>query len=58
VEIDPATMMATLAQKGGQSDTREVSLAAHDNSFQAYTNRTAGPVEDATGLEVSERLYF
>jgi len=51
-------MMATLAQKGGQSDTREVSLAAHDNSFQAYTNRTAGPVEDATGLEVSERLYF
>lgn len=53
VEMDTATMMLTLAVKGGASHTREVSLAAHGDSFQAYSTRNAGPVEDTTGLEVS-----
>ena len=58
LEMDPATMMVTLAQKGGESHTREVSLTAHGDSFQSYSHRTAGPVEDTTGLEVRATLPF
>lgn len=57
LEMDPATMMVTMAQKGGESHTREVSLTVHGDSFQSYSHRTAGPVEDATGLEVCDFLY-
>lgn len=56
VEIDSATMMITLTQKAGETHTREVSVTAHEPTFVAYTTRTAGSVEDQTGVEVSS--YF
>ena len=56
VEIDLDTMMITLAQKGGEPQSREVSLTAHGPTFVSYASRSAGPIEDQTGVEVSGKF--